>query len=70
MANFRLDLTSRLLELVTASIVDGRSFWAGDDETAVWGVGAGCSVGGVALTEKEALTFSARERDEHEIVAL
>ena len=56
--------------VITASIVDGRSFWAGDEKTAVRGVGAGCSVGGVALTEKEAFTFSLRERDEHEIVAV
>ena len=70
MANFRLDLTGHLLELVTASIVYGGSSWTGDDEAAVRGVGAGCCVRGVALTEKEAFTFSCREGDEHEKVAL
>ena len=69
MANFRLGLTGHFLELVTASFFYGGSFWAGDDESAVRGVGAACCVRGVALTEKEALTFSARERDEHEKVA-
>ena len=69
-ANFRLGLTGHFFELVTASSFYGGCFWAGDDESAVRGVGAGCCVRGVALTEKEALTFSAQERDEHEIVAL
>ena len=41
-ANFRLGLTGHFLELVTASFFYGGSFWAGDDESAVRGVGAAC----------------------------
>ena len=70
-ANFGLALTSHFfLKLVTASVVQGGSFWAGDDKAAVWGVFTGCCVCGIAHIEKETFTFSGCELDEHEIVAV
>ena len=69
-ANFRFDLTGQFFELVTTSFFYGGRFWSGDDEAAIRGVGAGCCVCGVALTEKEAFTFSACELDKHEKVTV
>ena len=69
-ANFRFGLTGQFFELVTTSFFYGGRFWAGDDEAAIRGVGAGCCVCGVALTEKETFTFSACELDKHEKVTV